>query len=97
MIKCEVIIKYFTLEKFDELKNITRANIDEKGKLFKGDTFDCTKEMAEYLAGCNPLNTVAVKIIEVKEENKENKLKCTIIKPKTTKTKKTIEKEENIK
>lgn len=72
MIKCEVIIKYFTLEKFDELKNITRANIDEKGKLFKGDTFECDEKMAEYLAGCNPLNTVAVKIIEVKEEKKDN-------------------------
>ena len=64
MIKCEVI-KEFTLEKFDELKNVERKRIDVKGKLFVEDTFECTKEMAEYLTGKNKDNVVVVKIIEV--------------------------------
>lgn len=91
MVKCEVIGE-FTLEKFDELKNIVRKGKEEKGRLFIGDTFECTEEMADYLTGNNPLNKVVVKVIEVipeekKEETKEEK-------PKKRTTKKTTKKEE---
>ena len=37
----------------------------EKGKLYLRDTFECSKEMCEYLTGSNPLNKVVVKVIEV--------------------------------
>ena len=64
MIKCEVI-KEFTLGKFDELKNIKRKRIDTKGKLYEGDTFECTEEMYKYLTGTNDKGIIVVKIIEV--------------------------------
>jgi hypothetical protein len=64
MIKCEVI-KEFTLEKYDELKNIKRKSIEVKGKLLIGDTFECEKEMADYLMGGNSKNETVVKIIEI--------------------------------
>lgn len=69
MIKCEVI-KEFTLKKFDELKNIKRRRIDTKGRLYEGDTFECTKEMADYLMGDNKDKQVVVKVIEIIPENK---------------------------
>lgn len=67
MIKCEVI-KEFTLERFDELKNIERKTFDTKGKLYVGDIFECTEEMAKYLMGDNKDKQVVVKVIEVKPE-----------------------------
>ena len=67
MIKCEVI-KEFTLEKFNELKNIQRRRINTYGKLYEGDTFECTKEMADYLMGNNKDRQVVVKVIEVEPE-----------------------------
>lgn len=70
MIKCEVT-KEFTLERFDELKNIQRRRIDTKGKLYVGDTFSCTKEMADYLMGKNLKGDVVVKVIEVEPEKEE--------------------------
>lgn len=66
MIKVEVL-EDFTLKAFGELKNIERFNPmkKEKGKLYLRDTFECSKEMCEYLTGSNPLNKVVVKVIEV--------------------------------
>ena len=58
----------FTLEAFDELKNLERKSGGVKGQLNTGDTFDCTEEMAKYLMGENKLNKVVVKVIEVKPE-----------------------------
>lgn len=66
MIRCEVI-EEFTLKEFDKLENIKRVRINENGKLFVGDTFECDEEMADYLTGKNPLNKVVVNVIEVKE------------------------------
>ncbi len=76
MIKVEVI-EEFTLGKFNELKNITRKQKKEEGKLFIGDTFECDKKMADYLTGNNPINRAVVKVIEVIPEEKieENKPK----------------------
>ena len=67
MIRCEVI-KEFTLERFSELKNIQRRSFDTKGKLYVGDTFECDKEMADYLMGDNKDRQVVVKVIEVEPE-----------------------------
>lgn len=72
MIKCEVIIEKFSLEAYDELENIQRARIDTKGILYKGDTFECTEQMATYLTGKNPIGKAVVKIIEVAPETVKN-------------------------
>lgn len=69
MVKVEVI-ESFNLERFNELKNIKRKATDTEGKLYVGDIFECTEEMAEYLTGNNVLNKEVVKIIEVKPETK---------------------------
>jgi hypothetical protein len=104
MIKVEVINEDFTLERFNELKNITRKSVEEKGKLFKGDTFECDEKMVDYLTGNNPLNKVVVKVIEVipKKEIEDGTLEHpykTIMpqpikeeKPKTSKKKKSSKK-----
>lgn len=57
--------KDFSLERFDELKNIVRADKDEKGRLYIGDIFECSKEIAEYLLGGNDKNIIVAEIIEV--------------------------------
>lgn len=74
MIKVEVV-QEFTLGKFNELKNITRKQKEQEGKLFIGDTFECDEKMADYLTGNNPINRAVVKVIEVipEKENTEKK------------------------
>ena len=64
MIRVEAITQ-FTLAEFDKITNITRKNVDKQGMLFVGDTFECSKEMAEYLTGKNERGNVVVKVIEV--------------------------------
>jgi hypothetical protein len=67
MIKVKVI-EDFTLKDFSKLKNIVRVKTDVEGRLFKGDTFECTEEMARYLTGENVLGKTVVEFIEVKPE-----------------------------
>lgn len=70
MVKCEVI-KRFSLEKFDELKNLVRATgRNEEGHLYVGDTFECDEQMAKYLSGENKYNDVFIKVLEVVPEIK---------------------------
>ena len=70
MIKVEVIEK-FSLKEFNKIQNVKRTSVDEKGKLFVGDTFECDEEMAKYLLGDNPLKRAVVKIIEVEPKEEE--------------------------
>lgn len=102
MIRVEVIAD-FTLAKFDEIKDsIVRKSVEQDGRLFTGDIFECTKEMADYLLGENALKRAFVKVIEVVPEkeiqkaiNKAVKEEVKVEKPKRTRTsKKTIEKED---
>lgn len=70
MIKVEAI-KDFKLARYDELKNIVRkSGIEEKGLLKAGDTFECTKELCDYLMGDNAKKEVVVKVIEIIPEEK---------------------------
>ena len=64
MIKVEAI-QDFTLGRFGELKNIKRKNIDTPGKLYKGDVFECTEPMADYLTGGNSKKKVVVRVLEI--------------------------------
>lgn len=77
MVKVEAI-NNFTLGKFDEIKkSLIRkdegANLN--GSIYIGDTFECDKELADYLLGGNSYNRAFVKIVEyipdeIKEEPK---------------------------
>ena len=72
MVKVEVI-ENFHLEKFNELKNIIRKAVDEPNKLFVGDIFECTPDMAKYLMGENALKRPFVRVIEIITVNEEPK------------------------
>jgi len=69
MIKVEVI-EDFNLKDFHKIKNLKRKCVDFEGKLFEGDTFECTKEMCEYLDGGNKLKKSFIKVIEVQPKKK---------------------------
>ena len=60
-----VVLQNFTLGRFDELKNLTRAKVSKKGVLYVGDTFECEKELADYLLEPDANGRVLVKVIEV--------------------------------
>jgi len=86
MIKLEVTER-FTLQRFDELKDIERIGTATYGQLFVGDKFWCEKELADYLMGNNKLNKSFVKVIEImpEKEVKEEKLEKPKKKKKSTK------------
>jgi len=73
MIKVEAI-REFTLNEFDELENIQRATMrKERGRIYEGDTFECSKNMADYLLGNNAKKAVVVKLLEVTPEEEPEK------------------------
>lgn len=78
----------FDLAKFDELKELVRANArnDEKGHLYRDDMFLCTQEMAEYLTGNNKYKKSFAEVIEVIPEVKIEKEEIKPVKIKTKKT-----------
>lgn len=85
MIKVKAL-QEFTYGDFDKIKNLERHNKDKNqhGRLYAGDTFECTKKMTEYLTG--KCGYVLVKILEVipEEVKKEAKVEEIASKPKTT-------------
>ena len=64
VIKCEVIIP-FTLERFNELKNVKKVMERKENEFGVRDTFECTKKMADYLLGDNSKKEIVVKVIEI--------------------------------
>jgi hypothetical protein len=97
MIKVEVI-ENFTLEDYNKLKNVKKVISRKENEFGVRDTFECDKEMVDYLTGNNPLNKVVVKVIEVEPEKvtvekvienaKDDKEFVEPIKPKKKKTSK---------
>ena len=87
MVKVQVT-EEFTLAKFNELYNLERAGHGTYGKLNVGDKFECTKEMAEYLTGKNPINRAVVKVIEIIPETKPTETTKPTFKAKNKKKKK---------
>lgn len=84
MLRVEVI-EDFNLGRFNELTNIERKGQEEQGRLYVGDRFTCTEEMAEYLLSKNSLGRAFVKLIEIipaKEEVKKEIKKTTKATPK---------------
>lgn len=94
MVKVEVK-EEFTLGKYNELKNIVRKGKNETGRLFAGDVFECTEDMAKYLTGNNPLHRPVVKVLEVIPETAVKKVETEKAVKKTTKrtTRKTTKKD----
>ena len=99
MIKVKAL-QEFTYGDFKNIKNLERHDINknENGRLYEKDTFECTKEMADYLLGGNRLNRAFIKVIEVIPEKPTIKLDDDDIKViakevnKVTKKKKTSKK-----
>lgn len=69
MIKVEAT-QQFTLEKFNEIKNLKRKSQEEEKTIFVGDVFECSQKMAEYLLGKNDKGVVVIKVIEIIPEEK---------------------------
>ncbi len=70
MIKVEVIEK-FTLADYKKLKNVKKVVARKENEFSVGDTFECDKEMADYLTGNNAFKKQVVKVIEVKSEKEK--------------------------
>ena len=71
MIKCEVT-RDFSYNDYEKIKDtIKRKTINTYGKLYVGDTFECNKDMADYLMGKNEKGAVVIKILEVEPEQKQ--------------------------
>jgi hypothetical protein len=87
-IKVEVIYDFYLNEKdYETIKDtIQRKTRKEDGRLFKEDTFECDKELAEYFLGKNKLKKAFIRVIEVipekieNQKEKEQTLKKTIAK-----------------
>lgn len=72
MVKVQAIID-FTYKKYDKIQNLNSLDEIEKGKIFTGDIFEVEDKEALYLTGENKNKIVAVKVIEVIPEIKEEK------------------------
>lgn len=70
MIKVEVVER-FTLADFKKLKNVEKVITRKENEFGVGDTFECDKEMADYLTGNNAFKKEVVKVIEVKPEKEK--------------------------
>lgn len=65
MFKVEVL-QNFTLSKYNEIKDsLVSKSTKRDGWLYKGDIFECNKELVEYLLGENPIHKAVVKVIEI--------------------------------
>lgn len=87
MIKVKAL-QEFTYGNFNNITNLERhdKNKNKDGRLYAGDIFECTKEMAEYLTG--KCGYVLVKVIEVIPEETPVIEKVEEIKEEKPKTKK---------
>ena len=81
MVKVQAIID-FNYKNYNKIKDLQPANkiqnlnsLDkiEKGKIFKEDIFEVEDDEAKYLTGKNKNEIVAVKVLEVIPEIKEEK------------------------
>lgn len=72
MVKVQAIID-FSYKKYDKIQNLNSLDEIEKGTIFTGDIFEVEDKEALYLTGKNKNNIVAVKVLEVIPEIKEEK------------------------
>lgn len=72
MVKVQAIID-FSYKNYNKIKDLQPTNKIQEGKIFVGDIFNVENDEAKYLTGENKNNIVAVKVLEVIPEIKEEK------------------------
>ena len=72
MVKVQAIID-FNYKNYNKVKDLQPINKIQEGKIFVGDIFNVEDDEAKYLTGENKNKIVAVKILEVIPEIKEEK------------------------
>ena len=72
MVKVQAIID-FNYKNYNKIKDLQQANKMQEGKIFAGDIFNVEDDEAKYLTGENKNKIVAVKVLEVIPEIKEEK------------------------
>lgn len=72
MVKVQAIID-FNYKNYNKIKDLQPSNKIQEGKIFAGDIFNVEDEEALYLTGENKDKIVAVKVLEVIPEIKEEK------------------------
>ena len=72
MVKVQAIMD-FNYKNYNKIKNLQPANKIQEGKIFVGDIFNVEDDEAKYLTGENKNKIVAVKVLEVIPEIKEEK------------------------
>lgn len=81
MVKVQAIID-FNYKNYIKIKDLQPANKIQEGKIFAGDIFNVEDDEAKYLTGENKDKIVAVKVLEVIPEIKEEKKITTKVKNK---------------
>lgn len=89
MVKVQAIID-FNYKNYNKIKDLKPTNKIQEGKIFVGDIFNVEDEEAKYLTGENKDKIVAVKVLEVIPEIKEEKKITTKGKNKNNKKKENI-------
>ena len=89
MVKVQAIID-FNYKNYNKIKDLQPTNKIQKGKIFAGDIFNVEDDEAKYLTGENKNKIVAVKVLEVIPETKEEKKITTKGKNKNNKKKENI-------
>ena len=89
MVKVQAIID-FNYKNYNKIKDLQPVNKIQEGKIFAGDIFEVEDKEALYLTGKNKNNIVAVKVLEVIPEIKEEKKITTKGKNKNNKKKENI-------
>ena len=72
MVKVQAIID-FNYKNYNKIKDLQPTNKIQEGKIFAGDIFNVEDNEAKYLTGENKNKIVAVKVLEVIPEIKEEK------------------------
>ena len=72
MVKVQAI-RDFNYKNYNKIKDLQPANKIQEGKIFKEDIFEVEDKEALYLTGENKNKIVAVKVLEVIPEIKEEK------------------------
>lgn len=86
MVKVQAIID-FNYKNYNKVKDLQPVNKIQEGKIFAGDIFNVEDDEAKYLTGENKNKIVAVKVLEVIPEIKEEKKITTKAKNKDNKKK----------
>ena len=86
MVKVQAIID-FNYKNYNKIKDLQPVNKIQEGKIFAGDILEVEDEEALYLTGENKNNIVAVKVLEVIPEIKEERKITVKVKNKNNKKK----------